>query len=128
MKQEPEAAEAEQLPEEPQEPGAAGAVPAVRRAAVELLVLRRKQHPESEPPEEQRLLVAEAVQEAPAVRASSRAEEPSAEASLPELHREPQNPTATSKVYFASKFNANARTEKTPRIKEPTTLTTKTLA
>src|SRR6185437_4462797 len=37
--------------------------------------------------------------------------------------REPQNPTATSRLYFVSQFHAIERIENTPRIKLPTTLT-----
>jgi hypothetical protein len=40
---------------------------------------------------------------------------------------DPQNPTATSKEYFASRFKAKAATENTPKTKLPSTLTIKTL-
>ena len=40
---------------------------------------------------------------------------------------DPQNPVATSSVYFISKFKASAKTENNPSTKLPITLTTKTL-
>jgi hypothetical protein len=43
------------------------------------------------------------------------------------LVREPQNPTATRREYFESRFHTIASIEDTPRIKLPMTLTSKTL-
>ena len=40
--------------------------------------------------------------------------------------KEPQNPMATRKEYFESKFIEVDKTEKTPKIKLPTILTTNT--
>jgi hypothetical protein len=41
--------------------------------------------------------------------------------------KEPQNPTATSSEYFASKLKPNAKTENNPKIKLPKMFTIKTL-
>ena len=41
--------------------------------------------------------------------------------------KEPQNPTATSRVYFGSRFNAGDIMEKKPKMKLPKMFTIKTL-